>query len=339
MVKKKLFLLLSMVALVLSSCGDIPDMENNPRGNFEALWRILDEHYCFFEEKDVDWDEVHIRYGERIDNEMSRDELFVVLSDMIDELKDGHTNLSTGFQTSYYRKWWSDYPQNYNERLIQEKYFNYNYRSVGGIDYGLLSDNIGYIRYGSFSSPIGQGNLDYVLQFLSASRGLIIDVRDNGGGDITNVETLVARFITRPTLVGYISHKTGPGHSDFSEPRPFTYNPAGESHVSYGKPVVVLCNRGTFSAANNFVAIMKNIPGVTVVGAQSGGGGGMPYSGELPNGWGIRFSACSILDANGLSTEQGIEPSPGCSIDMDPELERQGIDTILEKAISILSAR
>ena len=335
---KKILLLLFQV-LIMTSCGEIQDMENDPHGNFEALWRILDEHYCFFGEKDVDWEEVHTRYGECIDDEMTREELFNVLADMIDELKDGHTNLSSGFRTSYYRKWWSDYPQNYNERLIQEHYFNYNYRSIGGIDYGLLSDNIGYLRYGNFSSAIGNGNIDYVLQFLSTSRGLIIDVRDNGGGDLTNVEQLVSRFITKPTLVGYISHKTGPGHNDFSEPRGFTYNPIGGGHISYGKPVVVLCNRGTFSAANNFVAIMKNLPGVTIVGAQSGGGGGMPYSSELPNGWGIRFSSCAILDANGKSTENGIEPTAGCAVDMDEDLERQGIDSIIEKAISVLSQK
>ncbi|MCH5347535.1 MAG: S41 family peptidase, partial [Muribaculaceae bacterium] len=320
-------------------CGDVPAMENNPRGNFEALWTILDEHYCFFEEKGIDWDEVYAMYSPRVDNEMTSDELFVVLSDMIDELKDGHTNLSSGFQTSYYRKWWSDYPQNYNERIIQQFYFNYNYRSIGGIDYGFLSDNIGYMRYSSFANAIGEGNLDYVLQFLATARGLIIDVRDNGGGSLTNVETLVARFITEPTLVGYISHKTGPGHNDFSEPRPFTYNPIGVNHLRYGKPVVVLCNRSTFSAANNFVAIMKNIPGVTIVGARSGGGGGMPYTSELPNGWGIRFSACAISDANGNATEDGIEPSPGCEVDMDPVLEAQGIDTILERAIEVLSGK
>ena len=81
--------------------------------------------------------------------------------------------------------------------------------------YGILRENIGYIYYGSFANPVGEGNLDNVLYFLKNTQGLIIDVRDNGGGDLTNVRTLVSRFITRPTVVGYISHKTGPAHDAF----------------------------------------------------------------------------------------------------------------------------
>ena len=162
-------------------------------------------------------------------------------------------------------------------------------------------------------------------------------MRDNGGGSLTNVETFVARFIDRPTLVGYISHKTGPGHNDFSEPYAITYRPAQEGRVRWAKPIVVLTNRSTFSAANNFASVMKNLPGVTIVGSVTGGGSGVPFSSELPCGWGIRFSACSMLDALGESTEGGITPSEGCAVDLDPLDALSGRDTILEKAIEILN--
>lgn len=337
--KKTVFTLLSaMLLTILPACHKLPDETDNPRGNFEALWTILDEHYCFFDEKDVDWDAVHDHYARRIGDEMTREELFDVCAAMLDELRDGHTNLSAPFNTSYYRRWWSDYPQNYNERLIQQYYFNFNDRSTSGMDYGFLSENIGYIRYASFASPVGEGNLDNVLYFLRSATGLIIDIRDNGGGSMTNVETLVARFIDRPTLAGYISHKTGPGHNDFSEPRAYTYNPAGAGRQRWGKPVIVLTNRSTFSAANNFVSIMKLLPNVRIVGATTGGGSGMPFSSELPNGWGIRFSACSMLDANRRSTEQGITPSDGCAVDMDPQAALRGHDTILDFAIALLQS-
>ncbi len=39
----------------LASCHHIDSWDNDPVGNFEALWTIVDEHYCFFKEKDVDW--------------------------------------------------------------------------------------------------------------------------------------------------------------------------------------------------------------------------------------------------------------------------------------------
>jgi len=89
--------------------------------------------------------------------------------------------------------------------------------------------------------------------YLNTCTGLVIDIRNNGGGSMTNVEKLVCRFITERTLAGYISHKTGPGHNDFSEPRAYYYDPAQKGRIMWGKPVVVLAGRGTFSAANNFV--------------------------------------------------------------------------------------
>ena len=321
----------------LTSCHKIEERADDPRGNFEALWSILDEHYCFFREKGVDWDQVHDKYARRIGSEMTREELFIVCADMLDELRDGHVNLSAPFNTSYYRKWWSDYPQNFNKRLIEESYFNFNYRQSSGMMYGLLENNIGYIYYESFSATVGEGNLDYALNFLAAARGLIIDIRDNGGGSLTNVETLVARFIDRPTLVGYISHQTGPGHDDFSEPYAITYNPAGPGRVRWAKPVVVLTNRSTFSAANNFASVMKLLPGVRIAGATTGGGSGMPYSSEIPCGWSVRFSACSMLDANGVSTEGGVTPTEGCAVDMDPQDALNGKDTMLEKAMELLN--
>lgn len=218
----KKILLISLLSLLSGACHEIEEWDNDPKGNFDALWTILDEHYCFFEEKGVDWNEVYNRYVAKISNGMTSEELFLVCAGMLDELKDGHVNLSSSFNTSYYRKWWSDYPQNYNERIVQEYYFNFNYRSTGGIDFGILPENIGYMHYGSFSDDIGEGNLDNVLAYFSTCNGLIIDVRDNGGGDLTNVETLVRRFITERSLAGYISHKTGKDTGSFLNRMPTT---------------------------------------------------------------------------------------------------------------------
>ena len=90
-----------LVALTLAACHEIEEFDNNPRGNFEQLWSILDEHYCFFEQKGVDWDEVHARYAPQVADRMTREELFRVCAAMLDELRDGHTNLSAPFETSY----------------------------------------------------------------------------------------------------------------------------------------------------------------------------------------------------------------------------------------------
>ncbi len=324
-------------SLTLSACHEIEEYDNNPRGNFEQLWSILDEHYCFFEQKGVDWDEVHARYAPRVSNKMTREELFRVCADMLDELRDGHTNLSAPFETSYYKKWWSDYPQNYDARLVEQYYFNFNYRTLGGINYGMLPQNVGYMYYSSFSYPVGDSAMDAVLAYCASADGLIIDVRDNGGGSLTNVESIVSRFISKRTLAGSICHKTGPGRDQFSEPYKYYYNPAPAGRVMWAKPVVVLCNRSTFSAANNFVSVMKSLPNVTVAGATTGGGSGIPFNSELNNGWGIRFSASPVRDPEGNLTEFGVEPTEGCAVDLDPGEALAGHDTMLDFAITHLT--
>ena len=331
-------LLAASVCMGVGGCHSVESWDNDMYGNFDALWTALDEHYCFFESKDVDWEETGRRYRAGIDPEWDYHQFFDHCSAMLAELKDGHTNLVSWFDVSYYRKWWSDYPQNFNLRIIQENYLGFDYHSGGGMIYKLLGDRkVGYMRYSSFAAGFGESFVDDMLYSMREADGLVIDVRDNGGGDMTNVEKLVAHFINEPVLAGYISHKTGPGHNDFSEPYPFTYEPAVK-HVRWLKPVVVLTNRSTFSAANTFVSVMKYLPHVVIAGATTGGGCGMPFSSEIPCGWSVRFSSCPVYDAEMNLTEHGVEPTKGAEVEMDPEAEARGEDTMLEFAIALLNS-
>ena len=319
--------------LTLTSCHHVDEWDQDYEGNFDALWTVVDEHYCFFEEKGIDWNDVYNRYRPRVNPKMRGLDFFNLCAEMLDELQDGHVNLSSSFKTSYYRKWWSDYPQNYDERLVEQYYLNFDYSTVGGIDYAVLREDVGYIRYPSFSYSVGEGALDAILSQFALCKGIIIDIRDNGGGAMTNVETIVSRFISERILAGSICHKTGPGHSDFSDPYPYYFDPAETGRVRWIKPVVVLANRSTFSAANNFVSVMQYLPNVKIVGSRTGGGSGMPFSSEIPCGWGVRMSACPVYDAKGITTETGVDPSPGCAVDLDPILALSGVDTMLEFAI------
>lgn len=82
---------------------------------------------------------------------------------------------------------------------------------------------------------------------------------------------------------------------------------------------------------------MKSISRVRVVGDTTGGGSGMPFTSELPNGWNVRFSACSILDPQGNETEFGTAPSEGCKVDMTIDDIASGRDSILEKAFEVIN--
>ena len=334
--KKILFSLLALTSILLSGCHEAPDYKNTLYGNFDALAEIIDSHYCFFSDKDIDWKEITAKYRATITNETTGYDLFFICAQMLDELQDGHVNLSSRYNTSYYRNWWSDYPQDFNLRTLEENYLEFDWMTASGIIYKQLPGEIAYMYYPSFANMVSENSLDYILGVMLNSRGLIIDIRDNGGGTLTNINTLIGRFIDHKIVGGYIMHKTGPGHNDFSKPYPMEYEPADDYRVKWDGQIVVLTNRSCFSAANNFVSVMKDLPNVSIVGARTGGGGGMPFTSELPIGWSLRFSACPILDAKGNVIETGIDPSPGCEVHASEEELAQGRDAILEFAIDML---
>lgn len=323
----------SLLLLLLTvSCVDTESYDDNPQGNLKALWQIMDEHYCFFEEKKVDWDAVYAKYAAQMEGQqLTESQQFEVMANMLSELRDGHVNLYTTFNTGRYWSWREDYPANFSDTLLR-KYLKTDYLIAGGTDYTILDDNIGYLRYESFQYGMSDSNLDQVLLHLAACNGLIIDVRSNGGGQLTNAERLAARFCNEETIVGYLRHKTGRGHNDFSDMKKQTIKPA--KGLRWQKDVVVLTNRGVFSAANEFVKYMKCFPHVTVVGDRTGGGAGLPFSAELPNGWGVRFSACPMYDRDQACTELGIEPD--YHVDLTDEDFRRGRDTLIEFARQLL---
>lgn len=331
------WLLLSLM-LTITSCIREEEFDNTPQGNFEALWQMIDEHYCFFDYKQneygLDWNEVRDRYAPLITPDMPQKGLFEVLGNMLAELRDGHVNLYATYNVARYWKWYEDYPVNFNDS-IQRRYLGTNYKIAGGLKYTILDDNIAYVYYESFSTGISDGNLSEMLNELAFCNGLILDVRNNGGGMLTNATKLAARFTNEEVTTGYMCHKTGTGHNDFSAPEAVKITPS--DGVRWQKPVALLTNRCSYSATNDFVNSMRQLPLVTVIGDRTGGGSGMPFSSELPNGWSVRFSACPMYGPDMEQLEFGIEPD--IHVNMSSEDMNRGIDTIIETARKELAAR
>lgn len=328
-----LFLLIGLLSA--TSCIREDVSGNTPEANFESLWEIIDEQYCFLDYKKqeygLDWDQVHETYAKRITPSMGWEALFEVLSEMVAELRDGHVNLTSSLASSQYRQWFDSYPRNFSDS-IQSIYLKKDYNQSSGLTYQILENNIGYIYCSSFSNGIGDGNLDQTLNRLAICDGLIIDVRNNGGGNLTTAQKLAARFTNQKTLVGYMTHKTGKGHSDFSNPYPVYIEPS--NGIRWQKRAVVLTNRRSFSATNDFVNSMKQFPLITIVGDKTGGGSGLPFTSEIPCGWSIRFSASPMLDPQMNQIEFGINPD--VKIDMTSEDMQKGKDTMIEYACKLL---
>ena len=329
--KDRLLLLLVLVLGLCSCQKGETEYDDSPQANLNALWTIIDQQYCFLDYKEqklgFSWADIRTKYSSRLNSKMSRAQLFEVLCQMVGELKDGHVNISSSVDLGRNWSWKEDYPLNLDEE-VRNAYLQNDYNLAAGLKYRILPDNIAYVVYESFQSAIGEGNMDDMFFGLRMCNGMILDIRGNGGGELTNVEKLASRFTNEKVLVGYRSHKTGTGHNDFSPLEAEYVTPS--KGVRWQKPCVVLTNRSCYSAANTFVRDMKEMPLVAIMGDQTGGGSGLPFTSELPIGWSVRFSASPSYDAQKQQIEFGIAPDIPCSL--DTEKAKQGIDSMIEEA-------
>ena len=319
--------------LLFTACSSRDEMpfSMEPVTNVEALWEIIDTRYCYVEEKGVDWAAVRETYVEKARQLPQNDQvaLFDLCAEMLNLLQDGHVNLYAPFDRSYCTSWYDTYPANFNASL--QSLYLHDYRIAGSLYYCTVdNDSIGYVYYSSFSNGISAGSIAWVLRAFKNCRGIIIDVRNNGGGDLTNAYLLASTFFKQDRTIGYWQHKTGPGHNDFSPMEPLTSD-ASLCGSKWMRPAVVLTNRRCYSATNMFINMMRYADNAAIVGGKSGGGGGMPLSYEMPCGWTVRFSSVRMYDAQKNDIEQGIEP------DVLVNMVSTDKDDIIEKAIELIN--
>lgn len=323
-----------MIALLFfTSCDPwvIPeDPKTEPLAIFDRLWEDVNERYSFFQHKQIDWQKIRTTYRAKVNNNMGSKSLFDVLANMLFELKDGHVNLATGFDNSRNWEWYQDYPDNYDQNIIDENYLRRDFWISGPLKHQFINDVL-YVNYRSFSQRIAKGNLQVVLERAKLGRGIIIDVRNNGGGNLGNAYTLASAFTDSEVLIARERIKNGIGMDDFSSWEDMSIS-AGEN--VYSGPVVVLTNRRSYSATTFFAQMMKKLPQVTIIGDQTGGGGGIPVFGELPNGWTYRFSGTQTIDLDGRQIEDGVLVD--VRIDLNPISTAKGEDNIITTALRVL---
>ncbi len=330
---KKTLLLIIVFIVGITSCDDAffeDDPANDAVTNFEILWDRMDERYVFFDYKGIDWDSVYDVYRPQVFNGMPSQDLFDVMEAMLNTLRDGHVNLRSDFDISFYN-YYEDAPNNFDFFNLERNYLK-DYRITGRL-LNTVIDSVGYIYYRSFQRPISEDNLDFVVEEFRGLKGLIIDIRNNEGGNPLYGFRL-ARRITREDVHIYSTiYKDGPGRNDFSIPSRAVLDTNNKE--KFDLPVVLLTNRVTYSAGNFFTAMLKALPQVTVMGDTTGGGGGIPLGWELPNGWFFNYSSSITTLPDGFNIEDGIPPDVPLTIS-DEDLA-DGRDTILEEAIQFLN--
>lgn len=326
-----------LLGLSLGGCEKLLMDENpaaDPQSCFDNMWQTIDHKYSYFLEKNINWDSIHTHYDLQINENTTDQQLFNVLDSMLYDLRDGHVNLIAPFNFSRNWNWYLNHPENFSFDVIERHYLANEYRIAGGIRYRLL-DSIGYMYYGSFGSSFTEENLDEIFSYLSSAKGVVIDVRNNGGGSLGLVFRLARRFALTSQKVLVSREKTSPAHDGFGNTLEYTLSPMDGPRCEV--PVVLLTNRRCYSATNTFAGIMSQLPQVIQIGDQTGGGGGIPVDFELPNGWRYRFSASqSFIFENGelLEIEPGVYPD--IKMDLDQDQLKNGVDDLLETALNSL---
>jgi hypothetical protein len=318
----------------LVSCEKVflgADRDNTTLDNFEYLWKDVHERYTFFDLKGIQWDSIYDEYLVKVQQTQSDRQLFDTLASMLNLLEDGHVNLVSSFNRSRNWDWFLNFPPNFNYEVIRRTYLGKDFLFTGPLQNQVI-DSILYIYYDSFGQLIRDEHLQSILSRSASCKGVILDIRNNGGGNLANAYALASIFTKEPISFARERTKNGPGPQDFSPWRNLTVRPSSLGHCD--KPVILLTNRACYSASTFFAQMMKSIPQVSIMGDQTGGGGGIPASGQLPNGWTYRLSVTQSEDLSGYPLELGIIPDQPLQISSEDEAAQR--DTYIDTALFLL---
>jgi hypothetical protein len=304
---------------------------------FEAAWAWVDSVYPAFEMKGIDWDAEYLRF--RPLAEAARgDEIVQVLNDMLAVLEDSHLYYETlggGVVFPHLSPRLLRDRHAFSAHLLRD-YFPEALlvSSDGTFEYQILDGNLGYVRIATFDRDRMISALPDVMEFVRHTDALIIDVRNNNGGDSENVDGVVSRFIDAPLRWMDAYEQDGVPFQPWPtiEPDPVLYR--------YANPVVVLVNGASLSAAEVFPEVMKRLPNVTAVGDTTAGGGCNDYRDadgdrHLPSGRVIHIpTACVGRYEGGLIEWNGV--APDLRVAMSSSDIQAGNDVQLEAAIRLL---
>ncbi len=337
--KTFIYILLFFIPFLFTTCEKLLIKEgdvNTPENNFEIVWKKFDENYAYFTINQINWDSVYQVYRPKVDENTSFNQLLSIFYEMTLILKDGHVILYNKNQTFSYN-FEEDYPYNAYSYVRISDLFKWHKEFGDVFEYGLFQDNsIGYIRIKQFFSSNNDEfeKIDQILKELENAEAMILDIRSNGGGSGDNSFTVASRFCDSPHIAFYTKQKTGKGHDNFSEWITHVIEPDGKTQFT--KNIAILTNRGTYSAAETFVLLMKSMPYVTIIGGNTGGAGGAPMFYSLPNGINIKLTSTIDVD-NQFNYSQGSGIYPDIEINNLDSISSN--DEIVNYAITYLQER
>jgi len=162
-----------------------------------------------------------------------------------------------------------------------------------------LGGDIGYLRLTNFSDPSSRETIRKALEKMAQEQGLVLDLRGNAGGLTSEADAIAGMFLEPGETLGIEKSSAGKGAQKAPQTRPV-----------YGrKPLVILTDRRTSSAAEKLAAGLQGSGRATVLGESTFGKGAAQMSRLLPGGPMVLVTAIESLSPSGAAIQgQGVIP-------------------------------
>ena len=316
------------------ACGRSTEpQDRSPIAAYDQLVSEFDARYPTFALKGIDWRATAAAHRANLTETATDAQVFDELSLLLAELRDTHVQLITPIGTYRYIPW-LDRPVNFFPDLVVTYYVGRPLRpsASGRIAWGRIGST-GYIRIASFSGAGWAGDIDAVLDTLSSSQSIVVDVRSNGGGNDQNSTEIAQHFLSESRVFARTRVRSGPLYSDLGPFTDRTIAPGGQHR--YARRVAVLTNRGVFSSAESFVLMMRQAPNAIVIGDTTGGASANPLEVKLVNGWTVWISRWIEYPPTG-ETFEGVGIIPDVPVWLSASEVARGHDTMLDSALARL---
>jgi len=311
---------------------------NDPIRNFEHLWKTFDENYGIFLPKRVDWNLLYKVYRPKVTAETTDDELFDIMASMLGHLNDNHVRLRSATRSFCSGLLQNIKNEGFSQELINSKYLGNKFtQKMGGrFIYGWLNETIGYFHFSGFGNVSASSSVvDEIVKEFKDCKGIVIDIRNNSGGDDRVGKAIADRFADQKRLYMTTQKRNGPKHDNFTSPKYFYAEPDGP--IQFTKPIILLTHRYSVSAADNFALAMRVMPHVMSVGEATSGCQADMYGDRLPNGWRFSIANTLFVDQNGFCWE-GIGVPVNLRVVNTKEDIEQDLDKPLELAIDLINS-
>lgn len=291
---------------------------------FDAAWSAFDREYPgFVDLPGVDWSALRDQWRPKASAATDVYTLAAILAELIAPLEDLHAWVRCG----------DDVLQGYTrERPINGDWIATRTRIIdahesgSNLVWGRLEGDLGYIGVMGLTDPALPELVDEALEALRDAKGLVVDLRFNGGGDELLARAIAGRFAADPVVYSRNRYRNGPAHDDLGPELDRVLQPRGPWR--FAKPVVCLIGRGTMSSAESLAAMFAECPNVTTMGAPTCGSSGNPRRVELDCGivvnlprWRDLRPDGTPLERRGLAPDVALDhPASAFSPEFDPVL-------------------